>query len=83
MDAIFKIIEDKNIKKGVLKLEKWQSDALDTIKFLNDGIKYKSSIFKCYKNNSFIAQKCLDDCKELNKPYSLYFIKLYNLKKKG
>ena len=55
---------------------KWQLEALEAIKLLSAT--KKSSIFKCYKDNSHRARFALNDCKELGKLNELYFLKIYN-----
>jgi hypothetical protein len=57
---------------------KWQDEALDACKFLRDSDKFKGSIFKCFKVSHHFATIALDDCKELGKPFSRYFLKVFN-----
>ena len=55
---------------------KWQLEALSAIELLSAT--KKSSIFKCFKDNSRKASFALNDCKELGKLNELYFLKVYN-----
>jgi len=73
-----KIEESEELKefKPLKENLKWQLEALEAIKFLSAT--KKSSIFKCYKDNSPKARFALNDCKELGKLNELYFLKVYN-----
>ena len=64
-------------QKKKVKTKAWQLEALEAIKELR-GFSYKGSIFRAYKINSPKARMALNDCKELNKPYPLYFLKVYS-----
>jgi len=64
-----------NIKKT--KTKSWQLEALEAIKKLSDGDKHRGGIFKCYSSDLYKAQIALKDSLELNKPFSLYFFKVY------
>lgn len=57
---------------------KWQDEALEATKKLVDSKKYLGSIFKCYKIDQRVAKLALIDTLELNKPYSRYFLKVFN-----
>ncbi len=82
MDSLFDILKNKQNQK-VVNREKWQIDALEASQKLVDGQKYLGSIMKCYKQNSHYAQISFNECKELNKPFSRYFLKVFNsLRKK-
>ena len=81
MDNIFQILKEKaQLAREPAKLSKtkiWQYEALEAIKKLNDGEKYRGQIFKCFKNNRRFAKLALSDSLELNKPLSLYYLKVY------
>lgn len=57
---------------------KWQDEALEAIGFFVDGKDNKGSIFKCFKQDEHFANRALIDCKELGKPYTKYFFKVYS-----
>lgn len=61
----------------------WQLEALETIKKLVDGNKYRGSIFRCYKIDRATAKVAFLDSIELNKPFALYFLKVFNCVKKA
>lgn len=71
------IIKNYKTKKEV-KTKRWQELAIDACQYLVNSPKAKSSIFKCYKLDSKMADISLQDCKELGKPFSKYFLKVFN-----
>ena len=75
-------MEKLNFKKKITQKKppkyQWQEKALKAISKLIDGNKYRPSIFKCFKNNCKSAEIALSDSMELNRPYSLYFLKVYS-----
>ena len=70
-------------KQKVVNRTDWQLEALETIKKLVDGNKYKGSIFRCYKIDRAAAKVAFLDSMELGKPFSLYFLKVFNSVKKA
>lgn len=82
MDNIKNLLRPLNLKKP--PAYKWQELALEIAEKLTDGKTKKSSIFKCCKESAHYAKIAFEDCKELNKLYVNYFLKVFNeLKKKG
>ncbi|MDP2693009.1 MAG: hypothetical protein Q8O88_05210 [bacterium] len=81
MDSIKNIIKIPNLKKP--PAYKWQDLALEIIAGLLDGNDKKSSVFKCCKQSPHFAKIAFEDCKELNKLYVHYFLKVFNELKKG
>ncbi len=79
MQPIGKIFKAKTETKKPPKYP-WQETALEIIEYLEDCEK-KSSIFKCCKQNERAARFALNDIKELNKPFTLYFLKVFNINK--
>ncbi len=73
-----KITFDRLQKSKKAPAHKWQGQALEAIQKLVDGSKHKPSIFKCFKINAHKAQIALNDSMELEKPYSMYFFKVFN-----
>jgi hypothetical protein len=61
----------KNVKQ-------WQDEAANAIKQLDTTEEKISSVFKCFKDNQNLARFALNDCKELGKNETLYFLKVYN-----
>jgi len=76
MESIALILKQK--KEIKLPKYQWQELAFNIIKFLYDGEKKKSSIFLCCKKNEKLARYAFNECKELNKPYTNYFLKIFN-----
>ena len=64
-------VSNKNIKQ-------WQDEAANAIKYLETDEDKISSVFKCFKENQNFARTALNDCKELCKKETLYFLKVYN-----
>lgn len=58
---------------------RWQEQALEALKYFVDGSAYKKQVFRCYKLDAIVAHRALVDCKELNKPYTKYFLKVFNI----
>ena len=79
MENIKDILKDKQQLPQPTKY-KWQEQALEIISFLKDGNDYKSSIFKACRDNPNLAQRAVNDCKELNKLYAKYFLKIISKK---
>ena len=79
-------LQDLYSKMGIPKPTKsvyrWQEEAYNATQFFTDGEDKRSSIFKCFKDNPQKARTALSDCKELEKPNVLYFLKVYNELKK-
>lgn len=69
-------------KQAARKVELWQDEAANAIKYFNDGEDKRSSVFKCFKDNQQKARIAFSDCKELNKKSVLYFLKVFNEIKK-
>lgn len=80
MDNIKNLLKPLELKKA--PAYKWQELALEIVNGLTDGISKKSSIFKCCKENAHFAKVAFEDCKELNKLYAHYFLKVFNELKK-
>ena len=59
-------------------VQQWQDEAANAIKQLNTPEEKISSVFKCFKDNQTSARFALNDCKELGKFETLYFLKVYN-----
>lgn len=81
MDNIKNIIKIPQFKKP--PAYKWQELALEIISGLTDGNVKKSSVFKCCKLSPQMAKIAFEDCKELNKLYVQYFLKVFNELRKG
>ncbi len=78
MQPISKIFKAKTETKKPPKYP-WQETALEIIEYLEDITDdKKSSIFQCCKQNERAARFAFNDIKELNKPFSLYFLKVFN-----
>ena len=73
--AEFNIKKYRPIKK---KVYRWQDLAATASKHFVDGEQKRSSIFKCFRDNTQKAQTAFLDTKELGKPYANYFFKIYN-----
>lgn len=56
----------------------WQDEASKAVEYFKDGKSKTGSIFKSFRDNNKMAKIALSDCKELNKPFALYFLKVYN-----
>lgn len=52
--------------------------ALEAINYFKDGNKYRVNIFQKFKVNGRAAEIAVNDCKELDKPFSLYFFKIWS-----
>ncbi len=76
MDSIKNIIKIPKFKKP--PAYRWQELALEIVAGLPDGKNKKSSIFKCCKQSPNFAKIAFEDCKELNKLYVQYFLKVFN-----
>ena len=76
MENIKNLLKPLQIKKA--PAYKWQELALEIVGALTDGQNKKSSIFKCCKESARFAKIAFEDCKELNKLYANYFLKVYN-----
>jgi hypothetical protein len=77
-------IKNRQVVKPVkpVKTQSWQELALEIIKFTNATDKSQiSSIFKYCKTDQQKAQIAFSDCKELRKPYPLYFLKVFSVLK--
>lgn len=81
MDNIKDIIKPLEIKKA--PAYKWQELALEILEKLPDSKPKRSSIFKCCKENPQFAKIAFEDCKELGKLHTKYFLKVFNELKKG
>ncbi|OGH60107.1 MAG: hypothetical protein A2725_00465 [Candidatus Magasanikbacteria bacterium RIFCSPHIGHO2_01_FULL_33_34] len=81
MDSIKDIIKIPEFKKP--PAYKWQELALQIITDIPDANTKKSSIFRCCKQSPQMAKIAFEDCKELNKLYVQYFLKVFNELKKG
>ncbi len=77
MEKISAIINTQTETKKPPKFQ-WQELALEIIEYLSDCDK-KSSIFRCCKQNERAAKFAFEDCKELGKPYTMYFLKVFNI----
>ena len=79
MDSISSILKpiSSRPEKG-RKGYRWQEKSLEAIKKLADGKDFKGSIFKCYKVDERRADIALNDCEELGKMFSRYFLKVYS-----
>jgi DNA-binding MarR family transcriptional regulator len=66
------------LPKPIRKVNQWQDEASNAVKYFVDSEDKVSSIFKCYKDNQQKARIALSDCKELGKKNVLYFLKVYN-----
>jgi len=78
MDNILSILQNRKLENIPPPPKyNWQEGALEAINILADGFKNKASIFRCFKLNSQAAKITLLDCKELEKPYSMYFFKIF------
>lgn len=76
MEAIKGLLKQKTKKET--KILEWQDKALEACKVLKDSNNFKGSIFKCYKIDERRADIALNDCIELNKKFSRYFLKVFN-----
>ena len=74
LNELFKKYDQKTINR-----QEFQLEAIDAINKLVDGSKNRASIFKCYKQNKSYAKIALNDRLELNKPFSRYFFKVFNI----
>lgn len=70
-----------NYKPYQKSVTKWQDDAAAACKELN--AEKKSSVFKCFKDDSHRARIAMIDCRELGKLSENYFFKVYNNLKNG
>jgi len=85
MENIGKIFKNKPKQKEKKKpFYRWQDEALEACEYLKVNTpRFKGSIFQTFKKDSDTARIALEDCKELNKPYPLYYLKVFNeIKKK-
>lgn len=73
MEDLYKKMDMKVSSRGV---NQWQDEANNAFIFLGKDEIRKSSIFKWYRDNQDVARKALIECKDLEKPYSLYFLKV-------
>jgi hypothetical protein len=74
---------NQGIPQQQSKILRWQDEALEICKHLPDSYKFKGSIFKCCKLDIDTAKRAIIDCKELDKQFSLYFLKVFHsLRKK-
>ena len=79
MENLFNIIQNRQIETLPPPPKyNWQEGAMEAISILVDGLQNKASIFRCFKMNQQAAKITLLDCKELSKPYSMYFFKVFN-----
>lgn len=62
----------------VSKVQLWQDEAANAVKFFNDGDDKRSSVFKCYRDNQQKARIAFSDCKELGRKSVFYFLKVFN-----
>lgn len=77
LDGLTKLYSNTTVSKKIrVAPNLWQDEASNAIKYFSDGSKFIGSIFKAYRDNNRFAKLALSDCKELNKPYSLYFLKI-------
>ena len=60
------------------KVNLWQDEAANAIKYFVDGQAKASSVFKAFKEHNQVARIALSDCKELDKHNVDYFFKIYN-----
>jgi hypothetical protein len=67
-----------SINETINGIKKWQDLALQIIAEIPDAEGKKSSVFKCCKKNEHKARIAFNDCKELEKPYVMYFLKVFN-----
>ena len=79
LDGLSKLYSGSSVPKNIRKVNKWQDDASQTLKYFIDGYKFTGSIFKCYKENHHIATVAFNDCRELNKRSALYFLKVFHV----
>lgn len=77
-ESIANLLNRYKLTAKETKTKPWQEKALESCKFLIDSDKFKGSIFKCYKVDDHLADIALLDCRELNKPYSRYFLKVFS-----
>lgn len=78
MDGVASILKRK-VQSKPPPTYQWQEVALEICKTIPDSYKFKPSIFKACKKDVRFAHTALNDCKELNKLYSLYFLKVFSL----
>lgn len=76
MDSIKDLLQKYQIQKTAKY--KWQDEALEAIKYFADGQDNKSCIFRCFKIDPNYSRIAFLDCKELDKPFSKYFFKVFN-----
>lgn len=76
MDSIKDLLQKYQTQKTAKY--KWQDEALEAIKYFADGQDNKSCIFKCFKQDCHLARIAYLDSKELDKPFSKYFFKVFN-----
>lgn len=76
MEKISNILKEVKPKK-TYKYQ-WQEKASEAISMLVNASNKKSSIFKCFKDNTRSADIAIRECKELNQLNVLYFLKVYN-----
>jgi len=77
MDSIKNLLQKYKVEKRSATY-KWQDEALEAIGYFADGVYNKACIFKCFKQNSHYAKIAYLDSKELDKPFSKYFFKVFN-----
>ncbi len=80
MDDIKNIFKNKSKTKEKKKpFYKWQDEALEACEYLGANTpRFKGSIFQTFKKDPHTARTALTDCKELGKPYPLYYLKVFN-----
>lgn len=66
------------LPKQTRKVNLWQDEAANAVKYFSDGEDKRSSVFKCFKDNQQKARIAFSDCKELNKRSVLYFLKVFS-----
>lgn len=76
MDSIKDLLQKYQTQKTAKY--KWQDEALEAIKYFADGQANKSCIFRCFKIDSHYARIAFLESKELEKPFSKYFFKVFN-----
>ena len=74
-----KTAQDESKLKRLKNTQPWQELALELIKGLKDGNNKQGSIFRCCKLNSNAAKIAWEDCKELDKKYVMYFLKVWSI----
>lgn len=82
MDKTYKsfgeLYNNLGMPKKMRTVTKWQDEASNAVSFFIDGQKFTGSIFKSFRDNNHLAKLAFSDCKELNKPNALYFLKIYS-----